>query len=91
MQKIKKVACKCANCGGEHTANWKGSPAYKAKFVSLQASKTATQRVKQRKWAPSEKITPGKTFTEVANAKFEQPVKQAVKQNCKQNLKATKQ
>lgn len=69
---LKKAACKCANCGGDHTANWKGCPAYKAKVASIKTSQTATQRIKQRTWEPSEKVTLDKAYAKAVSNKPKQ-------------------
>lgn len=47
-KKPREVAPKCACCGGQHTANWRGCPAYKA-AVSKKRSKTtsAVERIRQ--------------------------------------------
>lgn len=51
-QKKKEQKAKCANCQGEHTANWRGCPTYKAKIAATVKPKvTASHRVQQK---PSE-------------------------------------
>lgn len=56
-EKPKIAPCKCVNCGGNHTANWKGCPVYKTKLSSNQTLTTVTQRINQRTWKPAEKVT----------------------------------
>lgn len=48
-KKSKNETAKCANCGGNHTANWKGCPIYKEKIAAAVKPKTtAVQRVQQK-------------------------------------------
>lgn len=69
VKKPKKVVCKCANCGEEHTTNWKRCATYKEKLASLQKSKTTiTQRIEQKTRTPIENVTP-KLFAKAASGK----------------------
>lgn len=72
-KKLKKTACKCVNCGGEHTANWKGCPVYKSKMATIHKfNMTVTQRVQHKVRTSSSYITPTKSFAEAAR---ERPTK----------------
>lgn len=70
-KKSKEAPCKCANCGGEHTANWKGCPAYQAKVTAASKPKiTAQQRVQQKAAATAQPTSNETAF--VANDKTTQ-------------------
>lgn len=73
--KSRKTASKCANCDGDHTANWKGCPYYKGKLAARQTPVSVTQRV-QTKPKTTDVITPGKSFASVAAGKPENQVSQ---------------
>lgn len=69
-RKSKNMACKCANCGGDHTANWKECQIYKDKLaVILKPKMTVTQRVQQITRTPANIVSPSKTFAEAAVGK----------------------
>ena len=47
--KKKNEPCKCANCGGNHTANWKGCSIYQEKLTAESKRKmTVSQRIRQQ-------------------------------------------
>jgi len=69
-KKPKKAPCKCANCGQDHTANWKDCPVYKAKLALKQTPTTVTQRLNQRTWKPADKVIQDKSYA--TGGKFEQ-------------------
>lgn len=49
-QKPRNQECKCANCGGIHTANWKGCPVYQEKLTAEAKIKkvTVVERMQQK-------------------------------------------
>ncbi|XP_065219654.1 uncharacterized protein LOC135845118 [Planococcus citri] len=61
-RKKKENPAKCANCDGDHTANWRGCPVYhyhyQAKIAAISKPKmTVIDRVKQRTTQNQEQIT----------------------------------
>lgn len=69
-KKPKKAACKCVNCGSEHTANW---PTYQDRLTSIHKFKTTvTQRVQQKVRTYSNNIIPTKSFAEAVNGELVQ-------------------
>lgn len=70
--------CKCANCGGEHTANWRGCPFYQSKVnATLKPKQTVTQRTQQKTNKPATKITDGKSYAAVTTPRSRQAVEVA--------------
>lgn len=64
--KSKKTKSKCANCGENHTANWKGCAAYKkAVEISHPKKTTAVQRLQSK---PAKSVTTSISYAEMAGS-----------------------
>ena len=74
-KKTKQEPCKCANCDGNHTANWKGCPIYQAKLKQMLKPKTTVVNRLQNKLDSYETNTNtdlGKTYAKATNGKLQQ-------------------
>src|SRR6266576_2369383 len=57
----------CANCGGEHPANYKGCPIYKKKQEALNPKREkVTQRMQKKQRQPSKPVTENLSYANVA-------------------------
>jgi len=60
----------CANCSGEHPANYKGCPVYKMKQEAMfpKKKKNLTQRIKDKQNQPTKLVTPNLSYTQAAKS-----------------------
>ncbi len=57
----------CANCGGEHPANYKGCPVYKKKQEALTPKREkVTQRMQKKKWQSAKPVADNLSYAKVA-------------------------
>jgi len=57
----------CANCRGEHPANYKGCPVYKKKQEALNPKqKKVTQRMQKKQWQPAKLIAENLSYAKAA-------------------------
>ncbi len=60
----------CANCGGEHPANYKGCPVYKVKQEAMfpKKKKNLTQRMQDKQHQPMKLVTPNLSYAQAAKS-----------------------
>jgi len=57
----------CANCGGEHPANYKGCPVYKKKQEALNPKREKVmQRMQNKQWQSTKPVTKSLSYAKVA-------------------------
>ncbi|HYS59309.1 MAG TPA: hypothetical protein VEM27_01870, partial [Gemmatimonadales bacterium] len=57
----------CANCGGEHPANYKGCPVYKKKQEALTPKREkVTRRMQKKQWQPAKPAVGNLSYAKVA-------------------------
>lgn len=63
--KPKKIKAKCANCGENHTANWKGCSVYKKAIERAHPKQvSAVQRIQQK---PAQPVTANISYAQIAS------------------------